>query len=153
METQETLFQIVDSAIKDISRRVAKLDMVNTDSVQIKSEDTCTLYTTTRGDYCLTIILYTKIPVLKAITENMKRSPMVSEDDFAIYPIEYFNVLCGHVITAMNKAYCTKARFDVPQIIKGLYSDPNRDIRKEKWEYCYNSSFGPIKLEIFYQYV
>lgn len=149
MDTPIDLFYIVDSAVKDISKRVAKLNISNTESVKIEADDTCTLYTTTSGDYHLTIALHTDSRVLRAITENMKRSAAVSEEDIAIYPIEYFNILCGHVVTAMNNIQRTKARFDIPRIIIGPY-ETIYNTPEQRWEYCYDCPYGPVKLETFY---
>lgn len=150
MDTKIDILEILDTAVKDISKRVAKLDMLNADSAEINTEGSSSLVSTTKGDYCLTIILYTEDRVLRAITENMKRGVAADDADIPIYTTEYFNILCGHVVSTMNNRAHTAARFTIPRIVKGRCEDiePESELKQELF---YNCSYGPVKVETFYK--
>lgn len=151
MDTQLDILEILDTAVKDISKKVAKLDMLNTDSAEINTEGSSSLVTTTNGDYALTIIFYTEEPVLRAITENMKRGQAANAEDIPIYTTEYFNILCGHIITNMNKKSHTSARFGVPRMVKGQCNEETQSELHDKQELFYNCSYGPIKVKTLYK--
>lgn len=149
MDTKIDILEILDTAVKDISKRVAKLDMLNTDSAEINIEGASSLVSTTKGDYCLTIIFYTEDRVLRAITENMKHGATTNDADIPIYTTEYFNILCGHVISTMNNKAHTAARFTIPRIVKGQCE--NIDTQSLRQELFYNCSYGSVKVETFYK--
>lgn len=141
----------MDAAVKDVSRRVAKLEMVNTDSAEIDMLDAISLVITTKGDYCLTIVFYAGSAVLRAITENMKREATTSNDEIVIYITEYFNILCGHIVTAMNRMASTSARFGIPEIVKGSYFSKEDSKKEECQEFFYHCPYGTVSLGTMYK--
>lgn len=141
--------EILDRAIKDISKRVAKLDITDADITPISVEDSSSLVSTTNGDYIITIVLHTGDNVLRAITENMKRGSCDDESDITTYTTEYFNILCGHIVSTMNNKAHKKARFSVPLLVKGEYKeDISADDRQQLF---FSSIHGPLKLETLYK--
>lgn len=152
MEANPNILEILDTAMKNISKRVAKLDMFNSATVEIDKDKSCSFVITTKGDYCLTIVLYAGNDVLRAITENMKRGETADESDIAVYTTEYFNILCGHVISAMNNSIHASARFGVPQMVKGRYmEDDSPNSMENKQELFYKCAYGPLKVETLYK--
>lgn len=125
--------------------------MIRIDMADVDSENVNTLIVTTKGDYCLTIAFYADIQVLRGITENMKRGAKASDTDIEIYTTEYFNILCGHVITNFNRESHTSARFSIPKMVKGCYMESVPFEAQKRQELFYNCTYGPIKLETLYQ--
>lgn len=150
MEGIVDLYEILDSAVKDITKRVAKMELTNVGTSDIDQEKARSLVTTTHGDYVLTIIFHTSDVVLKGITRNMKRGGDVEESDIAIYAAEYFNILCGHVISAMNRKAHTAARFGIPKVIKGGYQEDVAEGKQGRALY-YASPLGTVKVETYFQ--
>lgn len=125
--------------------------MVRIAMADMDTENINTLVVTAKGDYCLTIAFYAESHVLRGITENMKRGATASDTDIEIYTTEYFNILCGHVITNVNKAAHTSARFGIPKMVKGCYMDDTPFGAQIRQELFYDCGFGPVKLETLYQ--
>lgn len=146
------LSNIVDTAVTDISKRVAKLEFTKAETTDFKGDKICSLVTTAKGDYDLTVILYAGSQVLRAIAVNMKRGVAVSDEDIVIYTTEYFNILCGHIISMINTLNKKKARFGVPQIMRGMYQEALDAAPIERWEHIYNCPVGLMKLETLYRY-
>lgn len=150
MEDIVDLYDILDSAVKDITKRVAKMELINVGTSEIDADKASSLVTTTHGDYVLTIIFHTSDDVLKGITQNMKRGADVAESDIAIYAAEYFNILCGHIISAMNRRAHTAARFGIPKVIKGGYENSQAQGNQGQALY-YRCPLGTVKVETYFQ--
>lgn len=149
MENTIDFYEILDHAIKDISKRVAKMDFTNASDWEMDANHSSSLVITTHGDYVLTIVFHTSDEVLHGITQNMKHGAEVKEGDIAIYAAEYFNILCGHVISAMNRSAHRDARFNVPQIIEGeCPEDKVQGLKQKALYYC--CPLGNVKVETFF---
>lgn len=141
---------IMDTAVKDISQRVAQLAVQNADKQDWKAENSFSVLATTQGDYDLTIVFCTKSEILRTITENMKHGREASEEDIPVYITEFFNILCGHIVSAMNSKCHCKARFGIPKLISGLYEpEYTQDTHSSHWkqEYFYHCNNGVIRVE------
>lgn len=147
----QNISEALDNAVKDISKRVAKMDMENIDSAEIDDGDSNSLVTTSKGDYKLTIVFYTNSFVMRAITENMKRGKVATEEDIKEYTTEFFNILCGHVVTALNKKNNAAARFGIPIIVKGMYSDNELESTDKLQKLFYKSNYGIVEVKTIYQ--
>lgn len=146
------IMEVLDTAVKDITKRVAKFDMVPAECAVPDAGDSNSLVTTANGDYQLTIVFYAPNRVLQAITENMKRGKISDAQDIEIYTVEFFNILCGHVVTAMNNSIHASARFGIPRLVKGPYGPDGADppgARRE--DLFYQSSFGPVQVSTIFQ--
>ena len=151
MFTEAKLFQILDSAVKDISHRVAKTDVVNVPDVnQISAANPCSIFTKTTGDYKLMVVLCADYDVLKEMTRNMKHGMEASEEDVSVYMREFFNIFCGHVVSAMNQCQHLKAYFDVPSFIFGTNEVLSDAKLKFHGRYYYKSEYGSLALEALY---
>lgn len=141
----------MDRAIKDISRRVAGTEVTSLpDANMLSAENPWSLFTKTEGDYDLTVILSTDRQVLKEMTCNMKRGGEASEADVSAYMREFFNIWCGHVISAVNRAACLKAEFAVASMIEGIYEHSAHRTVGFHGQYYYESPYGIMKLEALY---
>lgn len=151
MLTEARIFRIVDSSIKDISKRVAKIEVVSLPNMEVlPAERPWTLFAKTEGDYDLIMILSTDHKVFREISRNMKRSGDASEAEILIYMKEFFNIWCGHVISAVNQSGCLSAEFAVSELIEGHYEHSSECPAKFHGQYYYESPYGTMKLETLY---
>lgn len=149
MFSEERLFEILDSAVKDISHRVVKLDVVNMpENSCVTALQPCNIHTKTNGDYEMTFVLCTDYQVLKEMTRNMKRGAEASEEDVPLYMQEFLNILCGHIVSKMNKRTNLKVFFDVPCFVRGEFKAKNEDQSKFSGKYCYDSPYGSLELQV-----
>ena len=107
--------EIIDKSVKDISKRVAKID-VSKEKINLlgKLETPYTIFSAINGDYQIILSFCTDRAVLKAIAENMMHGKELNEDEVLIYTSEYFNILCGHVVSSINREFYLKSSFSVP---------------------------------------
>lgn len=150
MEETVDLYEILDNAVKEVTKKVAKMDFINAGASEIDAGHSSSLVTTAQGDYILTIIFQTSDSVLRGITQNMKRGADVNDDDIPIYAAEYFNILCGHVVSRMNRKAHTDARFGIPQVIKGGYMEGTEQGKKRQALF-YCCALGTVKVETFFE--
>lgn len=122
MENSPTIQSIVDSVIKDITKRVASVELHETEYDLDQSGEHCSLCVTVQGEYKITIIYNAEQRLLRTIAEHMKRGPISDSEEIALYTKEYFNILCGHVVSLINHITHSSARFGIPQYAKGAYA-------------------------------
>lgn len=147
MFSEERLFEILDSAVKDISHRVVNIDVVNSpDNNKKTSLQPCSVYTKTKGDYEMTFVLSTDYEVLKQMTQNMKRGAEASEEEVPLYIQEFLNILCGHIVSKMNKRTNLKVFFDVPSFVKGEFEPKGKG--KFTKQYYYDSPYGSLGIKV-----
>lgn len=145
--TERNLLEITDHVVKDISRRVAHLEIQSVAAASIDIADSSSLVMNTDGNYPLTMVLYADSRVLRGITLHMKHGETFDDDEVLVYTTEFFNILCGHVITEVNNRSHTVTRFGIPQIVKGVYNllPPARKMES----LFYNSNYGPVIVQTF----
>lgn len=111
------LSEISDAAMKDISARVAGLkvhSVLEDETGTLSKKEIYSLVISTQGDYSISIVLSTDAKILYTITSNMKRGRALEEGDIPIYAGEFFNILCGHIVSTINIKQHIKARFGIP---------------------------------------
>lgn len=147
MNNARQLLEITDHAIKTVSFKVARLEMKKSSCDKQKNwNDTDFLMTATSGDYELFILLFAECSVIHAITQNMKHGVPPREEDIPLYFKEYFNILCGHVVSCYNNANHASARFGVSQFFTRHAKDRPYPKNTPLHELCYQCSDGQIKV-------
>lgn len=146
-------FNIIDKAIKDVSNKVLGLPIQNATAQDMakqnmQAEEIRSLVISTYGDYCMTIVFSAERDILCAIARNMKHGADACDADIAIYTTEFFNILCGQIISAINMKNHVRARFGIPQVVKGAYVIGVTEDNLYRQEYFYRIDYGTIKLEI-----
>lgn len=141
---------IVHNVVLDISKRVAGLTLVSISPGDIHMDFVQSLFITTQGDYCMTIILTADIELLQTIVRNMKRSALVHDSDISTYIPEFFNILCGRIVSSINALYHCNAQFHIPQMINGSYLPEARDLKFSQ-EYFYKDVAGAIKIAVLFK--
>lgn len=149
MENTFNLVSILDTAVKDISTKVAKLNISKTIPCPIDSSSTASLSITTSGDYRLTIIFHADMQLFRIIAKNMKRKELTDDTDLEIYVTEFFNVLCGHVVSMINNHINRSARFGIPSFYKGFYELQSPDNQDYHQTIYYRCDYGVIEIETY----
>lgn len=127
---------------------VQKISAQDVSQQYMRAEEIKSLIISTQGDYCLTIVLSAEKDILRSIASNMKHGADADDSDIAIYTAEFFNILCGQIVSAINIKNHLKARFSIPQCIKGAYLIGITEEGFYRREYFYRSDYGTVKLEI-----
>lgn len=144
IEFSETL----NITLVDIAQRVAKLELVHTASANMNASDVSSLVSITNGDYSLIFVLSTETSVLQRITRNMKHQESISSEDIHIYTTEFYNIFCGHVVSALNDRIHARARFGIPRLIRGYYNGKGADSTNGLTELDFQCPFGALKLKV-----
>ncbi len=148
MFSQADLSQIIDSAVKDISKRVAKTEVIRIPYIgNLPIQEPWTFFSKTEGDYDLTVAFCTDRQVVNAMVRNMKRGSEATEEEVSAYMQEFFNILCGHIISAVNQSGCLKAYFSIPTLIQGGYEHTSDLPIRFHSKYDYDSPYGAMRLE------
>lgn len=152
MSIEFNILEILDTVFKEITKKVTKIDMYNTNITNF-NKNTKSLIINTSGNYKFTLILCSEIDVLKAIAESMKREKVKDVDELAIYVKEYFNIFCGRAITNINNITKKPMRFSVPNFVDGLYLDNISQEGLNVKELYYKSDYGVAKIQIVDQVI
>jgi len=73
-----------------------------------------------------TCIFYRTQPhICRGIAEYMKQAPVGGTEDMAIYIKEYFNILCGHMISKINRETKSSMRFGIPSYYEDIAVIPD----------------------------
>lgn len=148
MVKDQSLSKIIDDAVRDISLKVACLDVDSTQEVNISFAHPVSLVVAVRGDYEMQIILQTDKYVLSKISENMKRQIIEDDNDIAIYATEYFNILCGHIVASYNRSYHMKTRFSVPKMWEVSYDNKGMYQGGILHQLNYECNYGFLRLQV-----
>lgn len=136
---------IVDDAICDITKRMAGIDLQQTQRNFNESDDVCSMHVSVGGTYQLSLICLADGRLFRAIAERMKRSPVEDEEDMQVYAKEYFNTLCGHIVTRINLKTKSSARFGIPDFQQGAYAVELKG--QIVFQVCYQSGEGDVCIQ------
>ena len=147
MLTGASIQQILDASVRDISKRVGHLEVIDTcESAAPKLESPYTIYVTTSGDYQELFSFSADEKVLETIARNMMRGADIDEESIRICAMEFFNILCEHTISSINKKYNTRTRFSIPRMKQGILSrEAEQDVLNRR---VFQYPCGKAKFEI-----
>lgn len=149
MVEYETLSKIIDDAVKDISLKLASIEMYRIQDVNVSFTRPIYLAVTIKGNKEMQIVLQAEETLLKKISGCMKRQP-VDNDDVTLYAAEFFNILCGHIIASCNKVNHTRTRFSVPTLLK--HDDKDSYLTNTKvHQFNYKSNNEILSIQIIFQ--
>lgn len=140
---------IIDDIIRDVTFKVANLDLCGYDRACISPESQIALVTTVTGHYEGNIVFLSGNHVIRGISENMKHEQITQQSELELYTVEYFNILCGRIITAICNRSNLSARFNIPRMLPdGLPKDLS-DEGATQYEWCYGSCYGPMLIRMW----
>lgn len=145
------MIDLLDVSVKDIFKRVAGFTVTNISVDKMKTGELWSLVVTTQGDYSVTIVLCSDIRLFYEVVKNMRHGAETGKEALHIYLIEFFNILCGHIISAINIKNKRKARFGIPRFVKGSYIAGIDQGRSHIQEYYYDCEHWPFKMEVIFK--
>ena len=139
--------KILDSSVRDISRRVGKLEVIDSQKGSAgELESPYTVCVVTTGEMQDVLSFCADGQVMEAMARNMMHGADVNEKDIEYCAMEFFNILCGQMISTINRTYNTRVRFSVPSIRRGNCSD---DVGRKIWnQRSYSYSCGAAKFTV-----
>lgn len=151
MMTEAEVEKILDSSVKDISRRVGKLEVIDSRKGSVgKLESPYDIFVVTTGEFQEVFSFCVDRKVMETMARNMMHGADVEEKDIEYCAMEFVNILCGQMISRINRAYNTRVRFSVPSIRRGSCSDD--DARKIWNQRSYSYSCGVAKFTVLKNY-
>lgn len=116
--------------ILDIFKRLADISLDERQDAPFPCLAARTFMIQTYGDLDMFITMRADKAVYASITEHMARKIEVDEEDIKDYVGEFFNILCGRMISAVNREHKTSIRFGLPKMDKQKeftgHTDDNR---------------------------
>ena len=117
MWTNKQLEGIVNDTVVSVTKRLAGISLFPCDTVSDCDDASwAVLKIAITGLDENNFSFYYRAPshVYKAIAEHMKQGEVENAEDMEIYLKEYFNILCGNIISKINRAINTSMRFGIP---------------------------------------
>ena len=115
--------------LDEITRKVTE-DSVGIQLIQGESEpgeDVCTVHIRFRKGFHSSLSLRADTAMLTRLTQSMLQEENVTPQDLEDVTREYFNVLCGHIASALHQATRVASRFSVPSFHQGTYSPEDHE--------------------------
>ncbi len=142
---QTSIAQLLDHSVHEITSKVAKMEIKRIPSTSKAVLRWNCFLVRTKGDYRAMLAMSAEESVFYEIARRMKGKSEVSEADIAVYVTEYYNILCGYFISAFNRRKKLKARFGIPEFIKGQHIQ-GTDLGHESVSFFYQSAWGLIHI-------
>lgn len=146
------LRQITDAAVRDISQKVAHTELTESTVEPFKTDGVRSLITVTQGDYELTFVFSAASSVLAAFARNMRHGQMPDAGGVETCACEFLNILCGRIVSQLNRRLHVSARFGVPQVVDGFFSYKTRRETDTHYEFCYRCRYGLILVRTLFRW-
>lgn len=116
---QQQLLHVLHTSIQDTTHRFAGISLSETSGSL--SDDICTVHTTWEGDHKAVLLMRADRALLTRLTQNILHSNTVAPQDIEDVATEYFNIICGQVVSRFYQVSQTPSRFQVPRFHSGSY--------------------------------
>ncbi len=116
---QERLAEIFDQIIREVTQKEAGICLHRQEAEP--SGELCTLYATFHHGYHTSLSLCAETSMFVRLAQGMMETEGVSPQDVEDFAKEYFNVLCGHIVSRLFQLTKIPARFGVPSFYRGRY--------------------------------
>jgi len=138
----ESIQDLLDEVIKDITKRMAGIDLERaTDNVLPSDGKISALIAEVSGPDGFTLVYNAENALLWEIAQKMKHRPVEDMDEVGEYTREYFNVICGHVISQLNRQNKSTLRFALPQYLPFPFGDKgSRNVLVLYYQSCKGSA-------------
>lgn len=119
LASESSVVHIMDEMFRDVTRRLAGLETRPAECGPAGRE-VLSLLAEASGDYSLKFSLCAEKSFLMDVARRMKRVPPITdEEEAAGFLREYFNVLCGRVVSAINNQNRCAARIGMTSLVAG----------------------------------
>lgn len=123
--TSETLAQILDQALQDVTERTAGVRL--NQGEHLLGEDLCTVHITFDQGFDTSLTLCADTGLLARMARNSFHEEAVTPEDVEEFSKEYLNVLCGKVTGAIHQATHAAVHFGVPTFYHGRYEPEGQE--------------------------
>lgn len=114
----ESIEELMDEVVKDVTKKMAGIDLERANTDVLPSDGKVSaLIAEVSGTDGFTLVYNAEDALLWEIAQNMKHRPVEDMDEVGEYTREYFNVICGHVISRLNRKTQSSLRFAIPQYL------------------------------------
>lgn len=114
--SQERMEQIFDQVTREVTQRTAGVCLHGGGS---PSGELCTVYTTFQKGCWVGLSMCAERSLFARLAQGMLPGGQVSERDMEDFTKEYFNVLCGRIISEMYLETKAASRFEQPVFCVG----------------------------------
>lgn len=133
--------------IFDIFKRLADISLEENPKASLQSQAARIFMIQTSGDLEMLITMKADKAVYASITEHMARKIEIDEDDIKDYVGEFFNILCGRMISAVNREYKTSIHFGIPRMNKQKEFTGQSDSDNSIISFYYECRYGTIVIQ------
>lgn len=150
MLSEKAVMEIADGAVCDIARRLSGVELTQAPSSLLSSNEGHSLVIHTKRGYSLTVVLHASNTFLLSAAGRMKRETVSTFEEAAVYVKEFFNILCGHIVSAINNKVHSRTIFDMPEIFLGAYQEPAFPPDSAACALNYYTANGPLSLRLYF---
>lgn len=116
------LVELFDASIREVTQKETGICLYQ--GGVPPEEELFTVYSVFERGFNSSLSMCAEKALLTQITQAMMRETEVTQRDIEDFSKEYFNILCGHIVTRLFKMTKIAARFSVPSFHTGRY-DPD----------------------------
>ncbi len=116
---QERLTEIFDQVVRDITRREAGICLAPGEAEP--SGEVFTVYAVFERGFDTCLSMSAEAAMFVRLTRGMMQREDVTDRDVEDFTKEYFNVLCGHIVSRLFRETRVPARFSPPVFRRGRY--------------------------------
>lgn len=116
---QERLTEIFDQVVRDITRREAGICLAPGEAEP--SGEVFTVYAVFEQGFDTCLSMSAEAAMFVRLTRGMMQREDVTDRDVEDFTKEYFNVLCGHIVSRLFRETRVPARFSPPVFRRGRY--------------------------------
>lgn len=122
--SQKRLAQVFDEVVREVTERASGIRLL--ESGTKLAGELCTVYTSFQRGYRTGVSLCAERSLFTRLTQRMMQTEEVSPQEVEEFSREYFNALCGRIVSQMYPETKIPARFDRPSFHEGRYSPRGR---------------------------
>ena len=123
--SEEKLKEILDRITRKVTEDSVGIQLIQGESEP--GEDVCTVHIRFRKGFHSSLSLRADTAMLTRLTQSMLQEENVTPQDLEDVTKEYFNVLCGHISSALYQATQVASRFSIPSFHQGSYSPEDHE--------------------------
>lgn len=117
--SERKIHDILNDVMVRVTKKMADIDMRPGEAVP--AEDVYTVYTTLEGECDANLTMCAEKPFLERLAQQVLFEKDVGMQDVEDVAKEYFNVICGLMISQMHPLIRRPTRFQIPTFCKGVY--------------------------------
>lgn len=120
--SREDLSRLLDQVTREITQREAGIILKRTGAAPDGAEEeVCTVYTFFNRGMDTSLSLRADMSLFVRLACGMMQTEELTPQDVEEVAKEYFNVLCGHVLSRLFQLTKLPARFNVPSFCRGCH--------------------------------